>query len=56
MESGLRMVQYMYLICMGLGPSILSFIAKSPAYSGLSYPSSPVSHNLVDKFNWWCYC
>ena len=42
MESGLRMVQYTYLICMGVGPSILSVIAKSLAYSGPSYPSSPV--------------
>ena len=40
MESGLCMVQYTYLICMG--PSILSVIAKRPAYSGPSYPSSPV--------------
>ena len=31
-----------YLICMGLGPSILSVIDKSQLYSGLSYPSSPV--------------
>ena len=27
---------------MGLGPSISSVIAKSPSYSGPSYPSSPV--------------
>ena len=32
-----------YLICMGLGPSISSFIDKSLSlYSGPSYPSSPV--------------
>ena len=31
-----------YLICMGLGPSILSVIDKSPSYSGPSYPSSTV--------------
>ena len=31
-----------YLIYMGLGPSILSVIDKSPSYSGPSYPSSPV--------------
>ena len=31
-----------YLICIGLGPSILSVIYKDPSYSGLSYPSSPV--------------
>ena len=31
-----------YLICMGLGPSISSVIAKSPAYSGLPYASSLV--------------
>ena len=31
-----------YLICMGLGPSILSVIDKSLSYSGPSYPSSPV--------------
>ena len=31
-----------YLICMGLGPSILSVIDESPSYSGPSYPSSPV--------------
>ena len=34
-----------YLICMGLGPSILSVINKSPSYSGPSYPSSPVGQN-----------
>ena len=33
---------YTYLICMGLGPSISSVIAKSPAYSGLPYASSLV--------------
>ena len=32
-----------YLICMGLGPSILCVIDKSPLYSGPSYTSSPVS-------------
>ena len=31
-----------YLICMGLGPSILSVIDTSLSYSGPSYPSSPV--------------
>ena len=31
-----------YFICMGLGPSISSVIAKSLSYSGPSYPSSPV--------------
>ena len=31
-----------YLICMGLGPRILSVIAKSLSYSGPLYPSSPV--------------
>ena len=31
-----------YLICIGLGPSILSVICKNLSYSGLSYPSSPV--------------
>ena len=31
-----------YLISMGLGPSISSVIAKSLAYSGPSYASSPV--------------
>ena len=31
-----------YLICMGLGPGISSVIAKSLAYSGPSYASSPV--------------
>ena len=31
-----------YLICIGLGPSILSVICKNPLYSGPSYPSSPV--------------
>ena len=35
-----------YLICMGLGPSILSVIDKSLSYSGPSYPSSPVSQLL----------
>ena len=32
-----------YLICNGLGPSILSVIRKNLSYSGPSYPSSPVS-------------
>ena len=31
-----------YLICIGLGPSILSVICKNLSYSGPSYPSSPV--------------
>ena len=31
-----------YLICIGLGPSILSFVCKNLSYSGPSYPSSPV--------------
>ena len=31
-----------YLICIGLGPSMLSVICKNPSYSGPSYPSSPV--------------
>ena len=31
-----------YLICIGLGPRILSVICKNPSYSGPSYPSSPV--------------
>ena len=31
-----------YLICIGLGPSILCVICKNPPYSGPSYPSSPV--------------
>ena len=31
-----------YLICIGLGPSILSVICKNRSYSGPSYPSSPV--------------
>ena len=31
-----------YLICMGLGPSILSVIDENPSYSGPSYPSSPI--------------
>ena len=31
-----------YLICIGLGPSILSVVCKNPSYSGASYPSSPV--------------
>ena len=31
-----------YLICMGLGPSIMSVIVESPSYSGPSYPRSPV--------------
>ena len=31
-----------YLICIGLGPSILSVIYKDPSYSGPSYPSSLV--------------
>ena len=37
-----------YLICMGLGPSILSVIDESPSYSGPSYPSSPVVCFAVD--------
>ena len=35
-----------YLICMGLGPSISSVIAKGLAYSGPSYASSPVQATL----------
>ena len=31
-----------YLVCIGLGPSILSVMCKNPSYSGPSYPSSPV--------------
>ena len=31
-----------YLICIELGPRILSVICKDPSYSGPSYPSSPV--------------
>ena len=31
-----------YLICIGLAPSISSFICKNPSFSGPSYPSSPV--------------
>ena len=31
-----------YLICIRLGPSILSVICKNPSYSGPSYLSSPV--------------
>ena len=45
MESGLRMVQYTYWICMGLGPRILSVIAKSLAYSGPPYPSSSLQND-----------
>ena len=37
-----------YLICIGLGPSISSFICKKTSYSGPSYQSSPVSlKNLI---------
>ena len=36
-----------YLICMGLGPSILSVIDESPSYSGPSYPSSPVPPTML---------
>ena len=36
-----------HLIRMELGPSILSVIDKSPLYSGLSYPSLPVSENDI---------
>ena len=32
-----------YVICIRLGPSISSVICKNLSYSGLSYPSSPVS-------------
>ena len=35
-----------YLICMGLGPSMLSVICKNPSYSGPSYPSSPVQSGI----------
>ena len=42
-----------YLICMGLGPSILSVIDESPSYSGQSYPSSLV---LTEIFRWKHYC
>ena len=39
-----------YLICMGLGPSILSVIDESPSDSGLSYPSSPVHPRHLIEF------
>ena len=38
-----------YLICIGLGPSILFVICKNPSYSGPSYPSSPVISNAEMK-------
>ena len=42
MVSCIRIVQYTYLICVGLGPSIFSVTTKFLAYSGPSYLSSPV--------------
>ena len=36
-----------YLICMGLGLSISSVIAKSLLYNGPSYPSSPVLNKSI---------
>ena len=41
-----------YLICIGLGPSILSVICKSLAYSGPSYPSSPVVGKALEGQFW----
>ena len=38
-----------YLICKGLGPSISSVIDKSPSYSGLLCPSSPVLKNILRR-------
>ena len=38
-----------YLICLGLGPGILSVIDESPSYSGPSYPSSPVLVFIQNK-------
>ena len=38
-----------YLICIGLGPSILSVICKNLSYSGPSYPSSLVLLLKVSK-------
>ena len=38
-----------YLIFIGLGPSISSVICKNPSYSGLSYPSSPVSATIYNN-------
>ena len=40
-----------YLICIGLGPSILSVVCKNPSYSGSSYPSSPVVHLRLDAIS-----
>ena len=40
-----------YLICIGLGQSILSVICKDPSYSGPSYPSSPVYY-ITSMFNY----
>ena len=40
-----------YLICMGLGPSISSIIAKSLTYSGPSYASLPVVSSSLTTFS-----
>ena len=49
-----------YLICIGMGPSILSVICKDPSYSGPSYPSSPVyviicitCEKNINKMHFW---
>ena len=41
-----------YLICIRLGPSILSVICKDPSYSGPSYPSSPVLISILNTFTY----
>ena len=43
-----------YLICSGLGPSILSVICKNSSYSGPSYQSSPVPITLL-QIVWWYF-
>ena len=40
-----------YLVCIGLGPSILSVICNNPSYSGPSYPSSPSSSRISTFLN-----
>ena len=57
-EIGLKYKYDTYLICMGLGPSISSVIAKSLSYSGPSYACSPVQFTGNSSYhcnhgNWW---
>ena len=44
-----------YLICMGLGPNMLSVIAKSLAYKSTSYASLPVLRVQINRDIFYLY-